>query len=60
VRKKHSPEMAAEVDKSLQQFIKKVLGRSMSTLRAAETPEERRRHLESLRAIFSDSEREPD
>lgn len=60
VRKKHSAEMAAEVDKSLQQFIKKVLGRSMSTLRAAETPEERRRHLETLRTIFSDSEREPD
>lgn len=60
VRKKHSDEMAAEVDKSLQQFIKKVLGRSMSTLRAAETPEERRRHLETLRTIFSADEREPD
>ncbi len=60
VRKKHSAEMAAEVDKSLQQFIKKVLGRSMSTLRAAETPEERRRHLETLRTIFSTEEREPD
>jgi glutamyl-tRNA reductase len=60
VRKKHSAEMAAEVDKSLQQFIKKVLGRSMSTLRAAETPEERRRQLETLRTIFSAEERDPD
>lgn len=60
VRKKHSAEMAEEVDKSLQQFIKKVLGRSMSTLRAAETREERQRHLETLRQIFSTDERDPD
>ena len=60
VRKKHSAEMAEEVDKSLQQFIKKVLGRSMSTLRSAETREERQRHLETLRHIFSGDERDPE
>lgn len=60
VRKKHSAEMADEVDKSLQQFIKKVLGRSMSTLRNAETREERQRHLETLRHIFSTEDRDAD
>ena len=60
VRKKHSDEMAAEVDKSLQQFIKKVLGRSMSTLRSTETREERQRHLETLRHLFSAEERDSD
>jgi glutamyl-tRNA reductase len=60
VRKKHSDEMADEVDKSLQQFIKKVLGRSMSTVRNAETREERQRHLETLRHLFSTDERDPD
>ncbi len=60
VRKKHSDAMADEVDKSLQQFIKKVLGRSMSTLRATESREERRRQLETLRQIFSTDDREAD
>lgn len=60
VRKKHSDEVAAEVDKSLQQFIKKVLGRSMSNVRNAETREERQRHLETLRQLFSPEDRDPD
>jgi glutamyl-tRNA reductase len=60
VRKKHSDEVAAEVDKSLQQFIKKVLGRSMSTVRNAETREERQRHLETLRHLFSPDESDSD
>ena len=60
VRKKHSDEVADEVDKSLQQFIKKVLGRSMSTLRNAESREERQRHLETLRHLFSTDDRDPD
>ncbi|MBK7670086.1 MAG: glutamyl-tRNA reductase [bacterium] len=60
VRKKHSDEVADEVDKSLQQFIKKVLGRSMSTLRNSESREERQRHLETLRHLFSTDDRDPD
>ena len=54
VRKKKSDELAAEVDRSLQHFIKKVLGRSVSTLKRAETPEERERDLDTLKRIFSD------
>jgi glutamyl-tRNA reductase len=52
VRKKQSDEVAAAVDRSLQQFIKKVLGRSMTTLKTAETREERDRDLETLRKLF--------
>ncbi len=52
VRKKQSEEMAAAVDKSLQQFIKKVVGRSVSTLKATESREERERDLETLHRIF--------
>jgi len=57
VRKKQSDEVAAAVDRSLQQFIKKVLGRSMTTLKSAESREERDRDLEALRRLFApDSE----
>jgi len=52
VRKKQSDEIAAAVDRSLQQFIKKVLGRSMTTLKTAESREERDRDLETLRRLF--------
>ena len=58
VRKKQSDEVAAAVDKSLQQFIKKVLGRSVSTLKSAQTREERERDLETLRRIFSAEEKD--
>ncbi len=57
VRKKQSDEVAAAVDSSLQQFIKKVLGRSMSTLKNAESPEERDRDLDTLRRIFTEEQR---
>ena len=57
VRKKQSDEVAAAVDSSLQQFIKKVLGRSMSSLKQADSPEERDRDLDTLRRIFSEEER---
>ncbi len=53
VRKKESDEMAATVDRSLRQFIKKLLGRSVSTLKNSENPRERERDLETLRRIFS-------
>ena len=56
VRKKQNDEVAAAVDSSLQQFIKKVLGQSMATLKQAETPEERRQNLEALRRMFSAEE----
>lgn len=56
VRKKQSDEVANAVDRSLQQFIKKVLGRSVSTLKNAQTPEERQRDLDTLRRIFSTEE----
>ncbi len=52
VRKKQSDEVAAAVDRSLQQFIKKVLGRSMTSLKTAESREERDRDLETLRRLF--------
>jgi glutamyl-tRNA reductase len=51
VRKKQSDEIAAAVDRSLQQFIKKVLGRSMSTLKA-DDPDEREADLNTLRRLF--------
>jgi glutamyl-tRNA reductase len=60
VRKKQSDELADEVDRNLQLFIKKVLGRSMSSLRNSESREERARHLETLRALFSTEERDAD
>lgn len=56
VRKKQSDEVAAAVDSSLQQFIKKVLGRSMSSLKQADSPEERDRDLDTLRRIFSEEQ----
>jgi len=58
VRKKQSDEVAAAVDRSLQQFIKKVLGRSVSTLKAAESREERERDLETLHRIFGVDEQD--
>ncbi len=58
VRKKQSDEVAAAVDSSLQQFIKKVLGRSVSTLKSSQTREERERDLETLKRIFSADDRE--
>ena len=58
VRKKQSDEVAAAVDRSLQQFIKKVLGRSVSTLKSSQTREERERDLETLRRIFSPDEKD--
>ncbi len=56
VRKKQSDEIAAAVDRSLQQFIKKVLGRSVSSLKRAESRQEREKELELLRKIFLDAE----
>jgi len=58
VRKKQSDEVAAQVDKSLQQFIKKVLGRSMATLKSSENREERERDLATLRRLFAPEERD--
>ncbi len=52
VRKKQNDEVAAAVDRSLQQFIKKVVGRSVSTLKAAESREQRERDLATLHRIF--------
>jgi len=57
VRKKESDEVASAVERSLQQFIKKVLGRSMASLKNAETQEERLQHLSTLHELFGD---EPD
>jgi glutamyl-tRNA reductase len=56
VRKKQSEEIAAAVDSSLQQFIKKVLGRSVSSLKNANSPEEREQELELLRKLFSETD----
>jgi len=53
VRKKQSDEVAAAVEASLQQFIKKVLGRSMTTLKNTESRAERERDLETLRRLFA-------
>ena len=58
VRKKQSDEVATAVDRSLQQFIKKVLGRSVSTLKSSQSQEERERDLETLKRIFSADERD--
>ena len=58
VRKKQSDEVATAVDRSLQQFIKKVLGRSVSTLKTAQSREERERDLETLKRIFAPDERD--
>ena len=56
VRKKQSEEIAAAVDRSLQQFIKKVLGRSVSSLKKTENLKEREQELELLRKLFSEAE----
>ncbi|MFO7609348.1 MAG: glutamyl-tRNA reductase [Candidatus Krumholzibacteriia bacterium] len=53
VRRKESDEVAAAVEASLQQFIKKVLGRSMATLKSTESRAERERDLETLRRLFA-------
>lgn len=53
VRKQQSDEVAEAVDSSLQQFIKKVLGRSVSSLKQRETKEEQQRDLAALRRMFS-------
>ncbi|MBU0742153.1 glutamyl-tRNA reductase [bacterium] len=58
VRKQESAAVAAAVERSLQQFIKKVLGRSVSTIRNSENEEERLRHLATLREIFSPGEQD--
>ncbi len=58
VAKKESPEVAAAVDRSLQQFIKKVLGRSVSTLKQARTAEERQQALDTLHRIFGEEPRD--
>ena len=52
VRKKQSDEVASAVDKSLNQFIKKVLGQSVTTLKNAESPEMREQDLAALRRMF--------
>ncbi len=56
VRKKQSDEVAAAVEASLQQFIKKVLGRSVTSLKNAESPQERKKELELLRKMFSEGD----
>ena len=53
VRKKESDEVAAAVDRSLKQFIKKVLGQSVSTLKNEESPEVRQQDLAALRRMFA-------
>jgi len=58
VRKQESDAVAAAVEKSLQQFIKKVLGRSMASIKNSESQKERMRHLSTLREIFSPGERD--
>ncbi len=58
VRRRNSADVAAAVEESLQQFIKKVLGRSMASIKNSESPEERRRQLDTLRELFSEEERE--
>lgn len=57
VRKKESEEVAAAVEQSLQQFIKKVTGRSMAQLKQADTREERLRCMDTLRRLFGDEDR---
>jgi len=58
VRKRESDDVAAAVEENLQRFIKKVLGRSMTTIKNSGSQEERMRHLSALREIFSPGERE--
>ncbi|HPF34902.1 glutamyl-tRNA reductase [bacterium] len=57
VRKKESEEVAAAVEASLQQFIKKVTGRSMAQLKQADTREERLRCMDTLKRLFGDENR---
>jgi glutamyl-tRNA reductase len=52
VRKKESDEVAQAVDRSLKQFIKKVLGQSVSTLKSEESPEVRQQDLAAIRRMF--------
>jgi glutamyl-tRNA reductase len=54
VRKRENDATAEAVDRSLQQFIKKVLGRSVSTLKSAQSREERERDLKALHHLFGD------
>lgn len=56
VRKKQSDEVAEAVEASLQQFIKKVLGRSVSSLKSTDSPVEREKELKLLRKLFSEGE----
>lgn len=58
VRRSNSEDVAEAVEKSLQQFIKKVLGRSMATIKSSESPEERQRQLNTLRELFSETKRD--
>ncbi|MGD9548544.1 MAG: glutamyl-tRNA reductase [Candidatus Krumholzibacteriia bacterium] len=58
IAKKESAEIAEAVERSLQQFIKKVLGRSVSTLKQHESLEDRQRDLDTLRRIFSDDKKD--
>ena len=53
VRKKESDEVAQAVDRSLKQFIKKVLGQSVTTLKNEESPEVRQQDLAALRRMFA-------
>ncbi|MBC8424448.1 glutamyl-tRNA reductase [bacterium] len=58
VRKRESDDVAAAVEENLQRFIKKVLGRSMTTIKNSASEEERMRHLSALREIFSPGDRD--
>ncbi len=58
VAKKESAEVAAAVERSLQQFIKKVLGRSVSTLKKTESQEERQHALDTLHRFFGEDPRD--
>ncbi len=58
VRKNESAEVAAAVERSLQQFIKKVLGRSVSTLKQSDSVEERQHALDTLHRIFGEEPRD--
>jgi glutamyl-tRNA reductase len=58
VRKKRNDDVAEEVERSLQQFIKKVLGRSMASLKNAEDETDREAHLAALKRLFAEGERD--
>ena len=58
VRRRNSDDVAEAVEASLQQFIKKVLGRSMANIKSAESQEDRVRRLATLRELFSPGERD--